>query len=233
MHCAYRSVLVPYRYRDNLGTPVQIATIFYSAFYENMVKVAKCVTFNKAVPSFPSSFPHLFSGKDNLRCLIPCAIDQVLFVVSVSPKIDRPRPIEGEIHRQRSIEEVKGKKKKRKRRKKKKRRIRYFSCAVLACAPLPPSLAGHPRAIAAWALFLPCEEMEPSPSMYKAAQDLETIREMKHLILDKASQVNRYAFSGGQDSIENHRKYGANLEVILLKCWFAKKLVVFGFLLSE
>ena len=28
-------------------------------------------------------------------------------------------------------------------------------------------------------------------------------------------QVNRYAFSGGQDSIENHRKYGANLEVLL------------------
>ncbi|KAL2926730.1 Tryptophan--tRNA ligase cytoplasmic [Bienertia sinuspersici] len=26
-------------------------------------------------------------------------------------------------------------------------------------------------------------------------------------------QVNRYAFSGGQDSVENHRKYGANLEV--------------------
>ncbi|MQL99665.1 hypothetical protein Taro_032391, partial [Colocasia esculenta] len=25
--------------------------------------------------------------------------------------------------------------------------------------------------------------------------------------------VNRYAFSGGQDSIELHRKYGANLEV--------------------
>lgn len=31
----------------------------------------------QAVPSFPSSFPHLFSGKDDLRCLIPCAIDQV------------------------------------------------------------------------------------------------------------------------------------------------------------
>nr|XP_016513657.1 PREDICTED: tryptophan--tRNA ligase, cytoplasmic-like [Nicotiana tabacum] len=26
-------------------------------------------------------------------------------------------------------------------------------------------------------------------------------------------QINRYAFSGGQDSIELHRKYGANLEV--------------------
>ncbi|XP_024009595.1 tryptophan--tRNA ligase, cytoplasmic isoform X1 [Eutrema salsugineum] len=68
------------------------------AFYENMVKVGKCVTLNKstgifgfsgqdciakigfppvqAAPSFPSSFPHLFPGMNNLRCLIPCAIDQ-------------------------------------------------------------------------------------------------------------------------------------------------------------
>ena len=28
-------------------------------------------------------------------------------------------------------------------------------------------------------------------------------------------QINKYAFSGGQDSIENHRKYGANLEVLI------------------
>ncbi|KAG8382006.1 hypothetical protein BUALT_Bualt05G0031600 [Buddleja alternifolia] len=31
---------------------------------------------------------------------------------------------------------------------------------------------------------------------------------------DIKNKVNRYAFSGGQDSIENHRKYGANLEVL-------------------
>ena len=31
----------------------------------------------QAVPSFSSSFPHLFSSNDNLHCLIPCAIDQV------------------------------------------------------------------------------------------------------------------------------------------------------------
>ncbi|CDY63623.1 BnaC07g48040D [Brassica napus] len=31
----------------------------------------------QAAPSFASSFQHLFPGKDNnLRCLIPCAIDQ-------------------------------------------------------------------------------------------------------------------------------------------------------------
>jgi len=35
------------------------------------------VLFMQAAPSFPSSFPHLFEGKENLRCLIPCAIDQV------------------------------------------------------------------------------------------------------------------------------------------------------------
>lgn len=26
-------------------------------------------------------------------------------------------------------------------------------------------------------------------------------------------QINRYAFSGGQDSVEKHRQYGANLDV--------------------
>ncbi|CAA7033930.1 unnamed protein product [Microthlaspi erraticum] len=68
------------------------------AFYKNMVKIGQCVTVNKArgifgfsdedclskysfppvqaSPSFPSSFPHLFSGMDKLPCLIPCAIDQ-------------------------------------------------------------------------------------------------------------------------------------------------------------
>ncbi|GAB4839651.1 hypothetical protein Ancab_029177 [Ancistrocladus abbreviatus] len=30
---------------------------------------------------------------------------------------------------------------------------------------------------------------------------------------DIKNKINKYAFSGGQDSMENHRKYGANLEV--------------------
>jgi hypothetical protein len=34
----------------------------------------------QAAPSFPSSFPHLFGDKNNLRCLIPCAIDQVTHI---------------------------------------------------------------------------------------------------------------------------------------------------------
>ena len=39
-------------------------------------------------------------------------------------------------------------------------------------------------------------------------------------------QINKYAFSGGQDSVENHRKYGANLEV--LKFTFSHFTDVFG-----
>ena len=68
-------------------------------FYLNVLKIAKCVTFNQArgifgfsgesnigqvgfpptqaAPAFPDCFPHLFgTDKKSLRCLIPCAIDQ-------------------------------------------------------------------------------------------------------------------------------------------------------------
>ncbi|KFP45392.1 Tryptophan--tRNA ligase, cytoplasmic, partial [Chlamydotis macqueenii] len=75
---------------DYLGTS--------TGFYKNIVKVQKHVTFNQvkgifgftdsdcigkisfpaiqAAPSFSSSFPQIFNGKENIQCLIPCAIDQ-------------------------------------------------------------------------------------------------------------------------------------------------------------
>ena len=31
----------------------------------------------QAAPSFSATFPEIFSGKSNVPCLIPCAIDQV------------------------------------------------------------------------------------------------------------------------------------------------------------
>ncbi|GKV15281.1 hypothetical protein SLEP1_g26079 [Rubroshorea leprosula] len=31
---------------------------------------------------------------------------------------------------------------------------------------------------------------------------------------DIKNKINKHAFSGGQESIEKHRKYGANLEVL-------------------
>ena len=68
------------------------------AFYQNVVKIQKCVTYNqvkgifgfddsspigkisfpaiRAAPSFSSSFPFIFGDKKTVPCLIPCAIDQ-------------------------------------------------------------------------------------------------------------------------------------------------------------
>ncbi|XP_038990384.1 tryptophan--tRNA ligase, cytoplasmic-like isoform X1 [Phoenix dactylifera] len=150
-------------------------------FYENMVKVAKCVTFNKvvgifgftqedhigkisfppvqAVPSFPSSFPHLFPGKDQLRCLIPCAIDQDPYfrmTRDVAPRIGYQKP-------------------------------------ALIESSFFPALQGETGKMSA---------SDPNSAIYVT----DSSKDIKN-------KVNRYAFSGGQDSIENHRKYGANLEV--------------------
>jgi len=70
-------------------------------FYMNMLRIEKCVTFNQAkgifgfddhscigkisfpaiqaAPSFSNSFPHIFGSKKDIQCLIPCAIDQVMW----------------------------------------------------------------------------------------------------------------------------------------------------------
>ncbi|KAL8499510.1 hypothetical protein ACS0TY_022452 [Phlomoides rotata] len=151
------------------------------SFYKNMVRIAKCVTYNKVVgifgfsgedhigkvsfppvqaaPSFPSSFPHLFSGKDNLRCLIPCAIDQ-------DPYFRMTRDVAP--------------------------RLGYHKPALIESSFFP-ALQGETGKMSA---------SDPTSAIYvtDSAKDIK-------------SKVNRYAFSGGQDSIENHRKYGANLEV--------------------
>lgn len=151
------------------------------AFYKNMVKVAKCVTYNKvvgifgftgedhigkisfppvqAVPSFPSSFPHLFPGNDSLRCLIPCAIDQDPYfrmTRDVAPRLGYQKP-------------------------------------ALIESTFFPALQGETGKMSA---------SDPNSAIYVT----DSGKDIKN-------KINKYAFSGGQDSIENHRKYGANLEV--------------------
>ncbi|KAF5734500.1 tryptophan--tRNA ligase cytoplasmic [Tripterygium wilfordii] len=151
------------------------------AFYRNMVKIQKCVTYNKVVgifgftgedhigkvsfpsiqaaPSFPSSFPHLFSGKTDLRCLIPCAIDQDPYfrmTRDVAPRIGHHKPA--------LIESL------------------FF-----------PALQGETGKMSA---------SDPNSAIYvtDSAKDIK-------------NKINKYAFSGGQDSAEKQRLYGANLEV--------------------
>jgi tryptophanyl-tRNA synthetase len=71
---------------------------YIGMLYPNIVKIQKAVTANQAkgifgftdsssigkfafpavqaAPSFPNSFPHIFGVRTDIRCLIPCAIDQ-------------------------------------------------------------------------------------------------------------------------------------------------------------
>jgi len=83
---------------------IQIELLFFSDLdyvghmYTTIVKIQKCVTTNQvkgifgfnethnigqiafpaiqAAPSFSSSFPHIFNGRTDVPCVIPCAIDQ-------------------------------------------------------------------------------------------------------------------------------------------------------------
>ncbi|PIA46647.1 hypothetical protein AQUCO_01500294v1 [Aquilegia coerulea] len=117
------------------------------------------IGFPPAVPSFPTSFPHLFSGRDNLRCLIPCAIDQDPYfrmTRDVAPRIGYQKPA--------LIESL------------------FF-----------PALQGESGKMSA---------SDPNSAIY--------VTDSKN---DIKKKINRHAFSGGQDSLENQRKYGANLEV--------------------
>ncbi|XP_022861190.1 tryptophan--tRNA ligase, cytoplasmic-like [Olea europaea var. sylvestris] len=113
----------------------------------------------QAAPSFPSSFPHLFSVKDDLRCLIPCAIDQ-------DPYFRMTRDVAP--------------------------RIGYHKPALIESSFFP-ALQGETGKMSA---------SDPNSAIYVT----DSGKDIKN-------KINKYAFSGGQDSIENHRKYGANLEV--------------------
>ncbi|EFA07367.1 tryptophan--tRNA ligase, cytoplasmic [Tribolium castaneum] len=85
-------------------------------FYQNMVRIQRCVTFNQvkgifgfddssvigkvafpavqATPALSTSFPHIFKGK-KVPCLIPCAIDQDPYfrmTRDVAPRIGFKKP---------------------------------------------------------------------------------------------------------------------------------------------
>ena len=52
----------------------QVRGIFGFNMESNIGKIAFPAV--QAAPSFPTSFPHMFGNRRDMRCLIPCAIDQ-------------------------------------------------------------------------------------------------------------------------------------------------------------
>lgn len=150
-------------------------------FYKNVLKIQKHVTFNQvkgifgftdsdcigkisfpavqAAPSFSSSFPQIFNNRNDLQCLIPCAIDQDPYfrmTRDVAPRIGYPKP-------------------------------------ALMHSTFFPALQGAQTKMSA---------SDPNSSIFLT----DTPKQIK-------TKVNKYAFSGGKDTIEEHRKFGGNPDV--------------------
>ncbi|MEW5299662.1 MAG: hypothetical protein WDW36_002655 [Sanguina aurantia] len=87
------------------------------AFYRNIIRIQRCVTMNQvrgifgftmeanigkigfpavqAAPSFADCFPHMFGTRRDIRCLIPCAIDQDPYfrmTRDVAPRLGQLKP---------------------------------------------------------------------------------------------------------------------------------------------
>jgi len=157
-------------------------------FYLNMLKIAKCVTFNaargifgfsgesnigqigfpptQAAPAFPDCFPHMFGAeKKSLRCLIPCAIDQDPYfrmTRDAAPRIGGYKPALVE--------------------------SRFF-----------PALKGESGKMSA---------SDPTSAIYVT----DTPKQIK-------DKVNKYAFSGGRLTVEEHREKGGDLDVDISWKW--------------
>lgn len=151
------------------------------AFYQNMVRIQKCVNFNQvksifgftdsdsigkisfpatqAAPAFSSSFPFIFGDRKNVPCLIPCAIDQ-------DPYFRMTRDVAP--------------------------RLGYIKPALIH-STFFPALQGAQMKMSASdgnsSIFL-----TDTPKILKA-------------------KINKYAFSGGQTSVEEHRRLGGNCDV--------------------
>ncbi|KAL4237252.1 Tryptophan--tRNA ligase [Mactra antiquata] len=150
-------------------------------FYKNMLRVQKMVTFNQvkgifgfgdsdcigkisfpaiqAAPSFSSSFPHIFNGKKDVPCLIPCAIDQDPYfrmTRDVAPRMGCLKP-------------------------------------ALLHSTFFPALQGAQSKMSA---------SDPNSSIFLT----DTDKQIK-------TKVNKYAFSGGGTTTEEHREKGGNCDV--------------------
>ncbi|XP_072930137.1 tryptophan--tRNA ligase, cytoplasmic [Epargyreus clarus] len=150
------------------------------AFYQNMLRIQKCVTFNQvkgifgfgdsdvigkitfpsieAAPAFSTSFPFIFGDKV-VPCLVPCAIDQDPYfrmTRDVAARLKMPKP-------------------------------------SLLHATFLPALQGAQHKMSA---------SDVNATVFLS----DTPKQIKN-------KINKYAFSGGQATVEEHREKGGNTEV--------------------
>ncbi|CAL2047572.1 CBN-WARS-1 protein [Caenorhabditis brenneri] len=150
-------------------------------FYENVVKIWKVVNTNQGrsifgftpedcmgkaafpaiegAPCFASSFPHIFGKRNDIPCLIPCAIDQDPYfrmTRDAAHKLKAAKP-----------------------------------CLIFST--FLPALQGAQTKMSA---------SEPNTCIFLD----DTPKQIKN-------KINKYAFSGGQQTVEEHRAKGGNCDV--------------------
>lgn len=150
-------------------------------FYRTVCRVQKCVTFSQArgifgftdgdcigkigfpaiqaAPSFSISFPHIFGGRSDIPCLIPCAIDQDPYfrmTRDVAPRLNFPKP-------------------------------------ALVHSTFIPALHGAQTKMSG---------SDATSSVYLT----DTPKQIK-------TKINKYAYSGGGATVEEHRAKGGNCDV--------------------
>ncbi|XP_003388523.1 PREDICTED: tryptophan--tRNA ligase, cytoplasmic-like [Amphimedon queenslandica] len=150
------------------------------SFYRNVLRIQKCVTCNQAkgifgfqdtdsigkmafpavqaAPSFSTTFPDIFGDNKDVRCLIPCAIDQ-------DPYFRMTRDVAP--------------------------RLGYHKPALLH-STFFPALQGPQSKMSA---------SDPTSSIFLT----DTPKEIEQ-------KINKYAFSGGCDTKEEHEKHGGNTD---------------------
>jgi tryptophanyl-tRNA synthetase len=156
------------------------------AFYQNMIRIQRCVTLNQArgifgfgdsdpiakiafpatqaAPAISGTFPFIFKDA-KAHCLIPCAIDQDPYfrmTRDVAPKLGFPKP-------------------------------------ALLHSSFFPALQG--------------------PKTKMSASDTNTAIFLTDTAKQIKNKVNKHAFSGGQATVEEHRKLGGNCNVDVSYQW--------------
>ncbi|CAF1011222.1 unnamed protein product [Rotaria sp. Silwood1] len=154
-----------------------------SHFYKNICRIQKCVTYNQvkgifgltdsdsigkigfpaiqAAPAISSSFPFIFndSAKEELSCLIPCAIDQ-------DPFFRMTRDVAS--------------------------RLNFPKCSLL-----------H-------SIFFPALQGAKSKM---SASDMTSSIFLTDTPADIKDKINHHAYSGGGQTVEEHRRTGGNCDV--------------------
>ncbi|PRD21565.1 UNVERIFIED_CONTAM: Tryptophan--tRNA ligase [Trichonephila clavipes] len=206
-----------------------ILNLFYifsqcPAFYQNIAKIQKSVTYNQvkgifgfgnsdcigkiafpaiqAAPCLSSSFPDIFGNTKGIPCLIPCAIDQVnkhiylstciyLLMNRTTQKLAEGTKRSGAI------------------------RGSHFD-HLYVDDPITPRL-GFPKPALLHSKFFPALQgaqtkmsaSDPNSSIFLS----DTPNQIKNKITSSCNMINKYAFSGGGATIEEHREKGGNCDI--------------------